>query len=399
MRYTDYMEKSLFLWEEEDATEEMILEFLEQEENFLTFGERLERIIRRKMSGDEVLSPQEYLTNKVKEKHLDKAGISRNTIPNWFAEDKHRKSPQSREHMYLISFALELTEEETRELFTKVYFDRPFNVREKREFVYLYCIRNGLPYSGAESMLQKLMEQKVEERFHNKGIEETMQTLMLTRVLQDMQDEDRVLAFMKKHEHSFQINNQSVQIIISTLLREILTDDKEQTYLAKEIERDPELLKPGAKATSYSNMLAVITGVNLVKASELKGKSVYKTARLPKEIMNRFPTTHTFSKWNRWTKEGKQEAAPTAEELRKMLILLFSYRFWYQVQYEDREKNASKDKRLQVYMEELDDLLAQSNLQPLYYGNPFDWLFLYCTLLEEPLTGFRFLYDEVFAEE
>lgn len=119
-------------------------------------------------------------------------------------------------------------------------------------------------------------------------------------------------------------------------------------------------------------MLTIIEGGDLVKTRNEQKKSVFRNANLPQEIKNRFPTKHTFT-----------SVDPTFEELRKMVILLYSYILWFKIQYENENLD------LDEYIERMNDILYDSGLQTLYYGNPYDWLFLYCTLSEMPLDVFR----------
>jgi hypothetical protein len=50
------------------------------------------------------------------------------------------------------------------------------------------------------------------------------------------------------------------------------------------------------------------------------------------------------------------------------------------------------------YISQLDSLLFDCNYAGLYYGNPFDWLFLFCAQAERPLDMFRDIIQEVFEQ-
>ena len=50
------------------------------------------------------------------------------------------------------------------------------------------------------------------------------------------------------------------------------------------------------------------------------------------------------------------------------------------------------------YISQLDALLSETNLPLLYYGNPFDWLFMYCTATAQPLDTFQGILAEVLEE-
>ena len=54
---------------------------------------------------------------------------------------------------------------------------------------------------------------------------------------------------------------------------------------------------------------------------------------------------------------------------------------------------------IEDYIEEINVHLNESGFSLMYYGNPYDWMFLYCTLAECPLDAFRGLLAEALAEE
>jgi len=58
--------------------------------------------------------------------------------------------------MYLICFALQLSLDKTKDFFKRVYFDRPFNLRDKKEFVYYCCIKDGKSYAEARHIIEEL---------------------------------------------------------------------------------------------------------------------------------------------------------------------------------------------------------------------------------------------------
>ena len=108
---------------------------------------------------------------------------------------------------------------------------------------------------------------------------------------------------------------------------------------------------------------------------------MFKNVRLPKEIESRFPEAASFS-----------DKEPTYESIRKMIVFLFSYTFWYHVQWE--QKNFD----VEDYTEQLNALLNECGFSPLYCGNPYDWMFLYCTLSDTPLDVFRGILAEVLTD-
>ena len=50
------------------------------------------------------------------------------------------------------------------------------------------------------------------------------------------------------------------------------------------------------------------------------------------------------------------------------------------------------------YISEMNTILIDSGFSPMYYGNPYDWMFLYCSLFVRPLDTFRDLIAEALEE-
>ncbi len=397
MQYTEKLEDMIFeMWgDESDDISDDVISFLNDEGVFRSFGEGLTDVIEKKMS-DRSLSARDYLKKLNKEQGCL---LNRNTIDNWFTNNRPKKGEQSREHMYVLSFLLGLNIEETCYLFQKVYYDKAFNMRSIKEFIYYYCIKKGLPYECAQNLCAQVIQDE------SKQPEGTIYTQALKEDVDGITQDSELIEYIKRHPHNFQISSQSAQMIKEKLIDEILPSeadriglknrriDKDASYLTREIfisyasadlDRENGLLDKNKSLTSISTMLDIILGINMVKAQEESSVSLFKNANLPQEIMNRFPTKHTFSKEN-----------PTFEELRKMIILLFSYKFWFLKQYGDIEAD------IEDYQVQLDSLLLEANLPALYFGNPYDWMFLYCSIKDRPLDMFRdimaeaFLYDDV----
>ncbi len=135
-------------------------------------------------------------------------------------------------------------------------------------------------------------------------------------------------------------------------------------------------------AISNNLLYEIMTGENPSGKSGTTTR--FKSANLPKEIKNRFPEAGTLSKSNM-----------TYEERRKVIILLFSYHMWCIVQI----KGDTAVYEYDDYKAELDACLDDCNFPPLYYGNPYDWLFLYCAQAERPLDTFREILSEVLESD
>ena len=82
------------------------------------------------------------------------------------------------------------------------------------------------------------------------------------------------------------------------------------------------------------------------------------------------------------------------ERVRKWLVLLTFYTFWarkavdagtYEAQPSDADRCISH----------MNQVLMDAGYPELYVGNPYDWIFFYATKSDEPLTTFRYIWNEL----
>lgn len=352
-----------------------IIDYLNSE-NFRTFGDGLSAVILPKANSGE--SAIDCLKRRCKEKEIDMTNelASVNTIKSWFSGgERPKKGEESRRKMFLIAFALALTVEETKYLMQKVFLDRAFNPRNPKELVYYYCIENGYSLKRANEMISKINIDNTETE------DKTVFTEMLASITERVKKDDELIDYINSHPHNFSINNVAAKKAVA----EYIT--KAKSCVAKEIESPAYEagedkngktyhIKDGKNTDSINFMYEIITGQSVT--GEKGTKSIFKNAELPKEIKVNFPEAATFSK-----KE------PSYDELRKMLIVLFSYWFWYNMPSENEDGDLFDD-----YIAQLNDLLFRTGLPEIYPGNPFDWMFCFCTTEHNPLDTFRTIIAE-----
>lgn len=377
LSYTEQMEEALWQkWSDYDAYAEYAstIEFLNTEDGFRSFGDGLVALMQKKDSSMDTEKAIAHLTACCKKNGVELCEIgSTNTLKSWFkGGPRPKKGEDSRDAMFALAFALEFTPEEAAELFHKVYLDRAFNFRNEKELVYYFCLANGKTWADAKIIIAAI-EHDVD------GYDATLHTEAIQTDVDKFSDESELLSYIKTHRHNMEQNNVTAKKQLDRLL------DQAKKYAVEEAKQEGRAEDfIGAwkkeKTASVNFVYSVITNL---KPSGKKGTAtLFKNACLPKEIKNRFPEAGSFSEKN-----------STYEAVRKMLVMLFSYTFWYHVQWEQ------KDFDIEDYTEQLNALLNECGFSPLYYGNPYDWMFLYCTLSDAPLDVFRGMISEVLSEE
>ena len=372
--YTEQMENALFeQWDEFDDYNEdysSLIEKLNSENAFRTFGEGLLFFLQKQNPELTVETAIKYIEKVCQETGvLTKDIASANTLSNWFkGGPRPKKGEDSRKSMFALAFALELNPVETAELFHKVYFDRAFDYRNANEVVYYFCLSNKKSWNDAACLISSLKESKINVD------DNTIYTSQIKTDVETLKDEAALVEYISRHGHNLAKKNVTATNTIKKLLSDANNKAKEESELEEYTDRFR-----GYDKTSNNFTYEVIT--NLCVTGDKGTKTLFKNARLPKEIKNRFPEAITLSKKD-----------PTYEELRKLIILLFSYCYWYDVQ------KANEVIELDDYIEEINVHLNESGFSLMYYGNPYDWMFLYCALSERPLDTLRGLLADVLED-
>lgn len=351
--------------------------------NFRSFGDGLKEVIRSKMPADSLMTPQDFLQSCCKDKEITVASAA--TLYNWFQKGmRPDRAEQRREAMFALAFALELTVEETTDLFHKVYLDRAFNKRSYKELIYYHCIKRGSTYSHAQKLISMVS-------FNKDIVDATVRTEVISEQTATFADDMDLLAYIHNRPHNFSLSNvAAIAEYEKQWEKARLTVDRELGFAKRnstqtervrgnwDSKRLADLAEKDINSAAFD--FEIITGQSITGAKGTKPLS-FKNKYLPKEIAVNFPAAPSLGK------------NPSYEQIRKMIILLFSYEFWFNVQEAD-ETDYFFD-----YTYALDQKLEDIGYPPLYPGNPFDWLFLTCSNMERPLDAFRTILDEVLSED
>ena len=375
LSYTEQIQNELYegKWSVYDTSEDDYAEMVDylNSSNFRSFGEGLISVISKKTLEDE--SALDCLKRCFKEKNIDIKELgSPNTPKNWLnGGERPKKGEDSRRKMFVFAFALGLSVDETVYLFQRVFLDRAFNPRNHKELIYYYCIENNLPFSKAVEMISQV-------DFENSDVtDKTVYTKVIADVIEQSKSESDIIQYINLHPHNFSINNIAAKNIVTQYI------SRAKKFVLEEIQSFDSLYVANKDKDSTNFMYETIIG-QTITTDRGTDKSLFKNADLPKEISTSFPTPQIFA---------KLQKNPTYDELRKMLIVLFSYCFWYKTQ----KTNDYAD--IDDYVEQLNDLLTEANLPTIYPGNPMDWLFCFCTMADRPLDTFRAILSEVLDVE
>ena len=347
-------------------------------EDFYPFSERLLAFINEKTGTS--MKPDEayrYLYREISKLNPVKPERRRNTVKGWFNTQNDpsggtalQYGDSDRESIYIISFALDLTVEETTKLFNKVYLDNAFNLRNPREFIYLYCIHSRKSYAEAKQLVIAATTSEAAEN------DNTVLTTNIGEYALSAGDDADIVDFILQHPGNFSHDHRTAMRALERLKGELQGNDEKPGLAQQEYEQFQE------SKTAYGNSKKSLDFVlKMLNGGErsIEGATfpTIKNVFVRKEITTNFPNSETFANPN-----------PSSYILRKELILLYFY--WYWVKVRLYRGGGSFD----GFIAETNSMLSDCGFQPLYAGNPYDCLFMFCASChsdegDNPLVVYR----------
>ena len=393
--YTEKMEEAywdqweIFDTDSKNETYDRVIGFLNNDGNFRSFGEGLIHLMKEKHPTQNIDDPIKFLKEMCLKNNVDIGEISKRdvTLKSWFYGDKKpKKGELDRQKMFALAFALEFTPEDTAKLFHKVYLDRAFDFRTANEIIFYYCLAQNKSWQDAKRLIAAIS-------YDDTHTDATVYTSEIASNIQDISDEQALLDYISRHSHNLKIASISAEHNIREYIEKVKWGARVEAEMVENVGR---FSGRNTENISTNLLYEIITG--LETAGNRDTISLIKKARLPQEIKSRFPTAASFG------------IAESHENRRKILILLYSYKFWFNWQWGKMPENEIEFKifkpkhvieetlDLNDYLAPLDSLLFDCGFSQMYPGNPYDWLFLFCTINNRPLDVFRGLITEVLNE-
>ena len=339
-------------------------------------------------------------------------------LRSWF--DGNKKI--SRKTAFQVCFALGLDAEDTNDFFRRVQFERSFDCHTISEAVYYFCLRKGKSYWEAEVILEQVGTAK---RSRTLPVGEIVYTTSLQKDIESLPCEDDLVAYLKARAEDFGYHNATAIRLLQHLWARISGPDglaeregrlidrmmnsahtfpangqtaesrqKGETGQAEQDFRQDELVISERDASTWT-IYAQIMGLDRYQAGKYAASRsltpvLTENILLPLRAADCFPSRQTIDNILRGL-------SGDYEPLRKMIIFLSFYSFWAGriVEAGDAyvEAGPGDSSRCLALMEKY---LTDAGYPPLYYGNPYDWIFLWAMNDTCPLPAFRGYILEVF---
>ena len=365
--YTEYMESAIYTLTsdyEENADKDIdtMITFM-KENQFMPFGERLKRFIRM-INNDKNVDCEKYLKEQAQ---MNSVEISDNRTINRLL---NLVNTPEREKAFLIVFALGLSLENAINFFEKVYFDRAFDVKNTDEMVYYYCIKNGKKYDKALELITKINTDYLEAESNEK---KTIHTKKIQNKIDDIIDEASFIEYARLYNSARKKENCTGQEVFRRLKEIAKINVQKEAEIDKSIFAEYNDAYKDCNVNSDAYMYNRILGINPTSDDKTSGSKPVFTKEIsnhfPKELFKCFTDVATIGK----LLTNKEESY----EKNRKAIILFNFYNW-----------ASQEEP-SCFDEDCNYLLEECGYPKLYYGNPFDWLFLHCSFTERPLDAFR----------
>lgn len=344
-------------------------------------------------------------------------------LKEWFLPGAVIKRPTA----YKICFAFGLDVAATNDFFRCVQFERGFDCHTVSEAVYYFCIKNGLSYVEAQTIIGRIPIPKKAKALPN---QEVLYTGTIIEHINGIDDAENLIRYITDNISDFQYNNVTAIRYIQDLWTEISqenglavqegrlidkfnlfedkskkgkTDTRSKEVIDEEVRYQEKEVKPAdyvvvSDDSSTWTILSQILGMRNYMEAEYAIKHdrsltsvLSENALMPLNASYCFPSQHSIDRLLRGELGDN-------EMMRKMLIFLVFYTYWVKiiVSKGDTEyvaKRSDADRCLDT----INGRLLSSGYPELYSGNPYDWLFLWSLNDEHPLGAFRTYMGEVFA--
>lgn len=293
----------------------------------------------------------ELMLTEIKRRYKEILGIPcPRTVQEWIKGTT--PGITNRRNNYELCYALEMDFQQTAVFFQKHYLTLPFIVKAKVDAVFMYCLYHKKPYSAVRELLERSKGFVSQENAHTS-------TSQIASVIFGIDDDEKFLRYLSEHCYD---NKQQFQLARSIISDE--TDILRGILLRYEAER---ILSPDRL---NSLTIEALLGVKY----QGSGKKI-KDSKLPKRFTESLPNDVTLGK----IINGD---AASYDLLRKTLMLLKFYNFYYEADNEDRNAIAGN---LMDFYDEMNNVLISCGFAQLYVRHPFDCLLLYCTNSYDPI--------------
>ena len=248
-QYTEFLlEKAETLSPDDDGYEESLIEIASMfrgfDEAFTTF------IVEREYAGDstDVYAKAQFLREKFKSVNVRPP----RDFKDWFVPDRKI----ARKTAFQICFAFGLSVAQTNDFFKCVQFERGFDCHTISEAVYYFCIKNGISYSEAEEIIERI---PVSEKVKTIANREVIYTGAIIEYIDSIAHKEQLIHYITANIEDFQYNNVTAIKYVQELWAEISKEDGlaiKEGLIIDRVNRFEDKQKKGVTDTRSEELIA-----------------------------------------------------------------------------------------------------------------------------------------------
>lgn len=355
------MDEVLSSLEFEIRDAETIYRFLTTEVQTVPFGDYLKRYIYVHAELEESYdaipdsSYEDIIQNAFFENHMvfsfqPSQKRTRAIIRGWLTrETAHRKT------VFLLGFGLGMDDRDVTDFLTRVLKEEDFNFTDPTETVFWYCFHFHYPYARAQSLL--------EEAEGEGGVFRTAEDYMKSIA------EDPKICLLDE-------NTLKEYLIYLKIHR---TDGKEKAFVwfQKLYREVGKLCTQKREGISYEIETEFCCGIprdsngNLRKISESSLAGLFHHHKMSRQRMNMLL---------------RRERPVNRFDLITFLFYVYS------------RKEGLPDQRRDMFIKEINGILADCRMAELYFANPYEMFVTLCLMTDDPLTTYGDVWEMSYAD-
>lgn len=375
--------------------------------DFRTFSEGLTKLIQKygfKGNSESVLEKTDFLYKKCVESGTNITVKA--TVKKWFSGTFPSYTNKSRGYMHEICFALNVSLEDVYWFFSHIYFERAFNCHIVKEAVYYYSFKKGYSFTKVKELIKRI-DEIIGSQSEN---DTTVFTADIKNELDRINTDTDLFEYFAKNGSKFKSWNKKAFEVIDSFTngfidRKGLRSDKTETDKLKKLKHGSE---PKINTKNCSLIIKELLNddyANFVYNDYIKGKQIdsidfmlygilfypcgiRRDADIPRIVKCSFPNKEYFSKFL-----NNHDTSTSYDFIRKTLILFKFYDFWCRIKLKEI-KIPKEYNKFDLFVQEMKDILFECGYEELYWGNSYDWVFLYSSKTSSPLDTFRGMIDE-----
>lgn len=312
--------------------------------------------------------------------------ISRADGRRWVKDEVSCK----RHKLFQISFALEMTIEETNMFLTKILCEQGYNFRNEEEIIYYFCRKNNISYDRTTELIEIVSNIEDNKKLEDKDI----YTKHFKKEVEVINSEEELLDYIKKNKHNFKgfsktAKEKFIEALNTALelaklkenFKNMNKDKLEQVMLdgyprgEKKYGEDEKECRKEFESVKGSRIKDILD--NITKRDKMDAIIKDKRAVTRKDLifLNFFNRAVLSNGEERVVHDGKY-----GEESKY---------------YFDSAQN-NPIENMKSFREEMDDILMEVSMGKLYIPNRFDNFILLSLCYDKPLEYFQDLIEESF---